>query len=339
MTYPHPDLDALCRAVMGCRVCFERLPLQPAMIDLPQPRWVGAAYWSANQRVVVVLVNPGSGEGYNEAADRKLLEILHRYKGGTATLQEVFDHQAHDFANWGRGRFARSFFDGLGLRLDEIAFANIAWCATAGNQYPMPMLIDCFERHTRRLLEILDPDLIVLSGSRTRSFAEAVQQAVPDARVVSTLHYAHRGSLREEEQEINRIRKLLGETREDRISADDRHQGCGVTPTPSMSRREVHMETNSNLTPRRTRATIDALSRLGLSNAEFSLIHFKPGETLKSHHTYLGKLGAYQPGSRNVVVAQRLDWMRSQATTLTEPRGSEFWRPLAEAATDRFPIR
>jgi hypothetical protein len=337
MTDRHLDLDALCRLAMGCRVCFERLPLQPAMIDLPQPRWVGPAYWRVNQRIAVVLVNPGSGEGYNEASDRKLLEILHRYKDGRVTLDDVFDHQAHDFANWGRGRFARFFIDGLGLRLDKIAFANIAWCATAGNDYPKPMLNACFERHTRRLLEVLAPDVILLSGSRTSAFQHLIETALPRARVISMLHYAHRGSDEREQQEILRVRSILGGAGAENISRSRKEETLPV----AVRETETSVPTSSDLTPSQTRAIIESLVRLGFSDQAFFLIHHMAGETLKSHTTYLGRstTNRYLPDSRNLTVAQRLAWIRVQAEgRREESRTRDFWKQLAKEARDRFPF-
>ena len=61
MTDQRSNLRCPCRAAIGCRVCFERLPIQSALIDLAQPRWVGSAYRGAERRVAIVLVNPGSG--------------------------------------------------------------------------------------------------------------------------------------------------------------------------------------------------------------------------------------------------------------------------------------
>src|SRR5262249_38324031 len=74
--------------------------------------------------------------------------------------------------NWGirQGRFMKFYLDGLNLELDEVAFANVAWCSTAGNRYPPDMLKLCFAKHTRQLLKGLDPEVVLLSGSQVHSF-------------------------------------------------------------------------------------------------------------------------------------------------------------------------
>jgi hypothetical protein len=71
------------------------------------------------------------------------------------------------------------------------------------------MLARCFDLHTRRLLEILSPDVILLSGSRAGSFRPAIQAALSRATVISTPHYAHRRSRHEEQQDILRARSIL----------------------------------------------------------------------------------------------------------------------------------
>ena len=39
--------------------------------------------------------------------------------------------------DWGRKRFLRFYTDALGLKLDDVAFLNIALCSTKGNSYPV----------------------------------------------------------------------------------------------------------------------------------------------------------------------------------------------------------
>ena len=111
--------------------------------------------------------------------------------------------------NWGHGRFRTFYIEGLGLRLDEIAFANIAWCATSGNRYPQLMLTECFDRFTRRLIELLSPTHVLLSGSKTHAFTSKVRAAAPKADVIEMLHYAHREGHDKEKIELDRVRASL----------------------------------------------------------------------------------------------------------------------------------
>jgi hypothetical protein len=125
------------------------------------------------------------------------------------SLEQIFSDQVADMQNWGRGRFWRYFITSIGLNIDEIAFANIAWCATAGNNYPIQMLSQCYEKFTSRLLEALSPDVILLSGSNVHSFSNRVQTILPNAKLFPILHYAHREGMQLEKREVKRIQELL----------------------------------------------------------------------------------------------------------------------------------
>ena len=193
---------------MQCRFCFA-LKLRPAFVDLPQPRWIGPDYWITRPRVAVVMLNPGSGTFRSDGADAALRSLLHAFAGGEDRLSEILEHQRRDIPSWGRGRFARFFLEGARLRLEQLALLNLAWCATQSNEYPPEMLHACFSRHTRRLLQALAPELVILSGSATHSFAEAVRQALPNARTHCTLHYAHRKGRRAQADATSELRQAI----------------------------------------------------------------------------------------------------------------------------------
>lgn len=116
---------------------------------------------------------------------------------------------------WGRGRrrFLPFFIDRLGLNLDEIAFANLAWCATKENRYPPKMLRHCFEKHTVRLLQILNPTVVLASGSRVHSFKLRIREELPGVEVITTLHYAHRKNQAAEDEELGRVKAQLDSLR------------------------------------------------------------------------------------------------------------------------------
>ena len=149
------SLESLCHDAVACRVCFNRHGLRSAYVNIAQPRWVGPQYWSANPRIVILMLNPGAGKSHEE--NKFFKKILWQFKERQAKLCDVFDYQKADMPNWGRGKFWAFYIEGLGLPIDEIAFANLAWCATEGDKYPRRMLQECFERHTFGLLKFLKP--------------------------------------------------------------------------------------------------------------------------------------------------------------------------------------
>lgn len=214
MTRQAPQLasvDAISHAAVACSVCFESLPISRATVALAQPRWIGPGFWGSAPKVVICSLNPGSGASRNDSADLRLQGMLNRYSKDQLEIQSLFEHQRLDMPNWGRGRFLKFYCAGLGLRLDRLAFINVAWCATRGNKYPREMLENCFHRHSLPMLQVLAPDVVLLSGSGTHRFSLAITEARPESTVISMMHYAHREGAAAESNELARIRELLHE--------------------------------------------------------------------------------------------------------------------------------
>lgn len=203
------EFESLAAEAVRCRVCFERLELQPAMIDIAQPRWVGPEYWNSKPRVAIVMLNPGSGTFRSDGADEDFRSLLHQYANGAVSLDAVMEHQSRDMENWGRGRFAGFFLNGAGFAKDDIALVNIAWCATAENLYPDRMLETCCTRYTIQLVGILSPDLVILSGNKTSEFEKTLQDVIPNARFHRTLHYAHRKGKAAEADALSDLRDAV----------------------------------------------------------------------------------------------------------------------------------
>ena len=203
------DFAALCREAVRCRYCFDQFGLHAPAIDIAQPRWVGSQYWTADPRVLVVMLNPGSGDFRLDSADSRSRDLIRAFADGSGELDAVLDHQLGDIPNWGRGRFYGFYVDSLGLKLAATAFANIAWCATRGNGYPTRMLDACFSRFTERLVKILQPSVVLLSGAKTHRYALEIRELLPGAQVIPTLHYAHRSGKDVEQEEVERVKDAL----------------------------------------------------------------------------------------------------------------------------------
>lgn len=205
-------IDTLFKASMLCRVCFDQHWAEPALIDVAQPRLIAPAYFSAAVAVMVVSLNPGAGNTPEKREDNRLFrQVLHDYKEGRKGLRDLFAFQRQSIPQWGwpRGRFVRFYIDGMGLTLDEIALANIGWCADGRNKWPKRMLSHCFQHHTRSLLQIVCPKVVILSGSGTHHYATEIQRVLPNCSVVQTLHYAHRKGREKERAELLRVRNQI----------------------------------------------------------------------------------------------------------------------------------
>jgi hypothetical protein len=208
-TPSNPDVERLARTAVACNVCFETSGLARSRVAHAQPRWIGADYWHTQPRVAFLLLHPGSDESRKDRMDVRLNRLLEEYAAGARPLEDVLAHEREDMPNWGRGRFLQFYSSHLGLRLDRIAFLEVAWCATRNDVHPESMLAECFARHTLPLLRILQPDLLLLSGSRTRPFHAEIAAALPAARVEPMLHYAHRDGVAAEAAEMQRVKLIL----------------------------------------------------------------------------------------------------------------------------------
>lgn len=202
-------IEAIFRESLHCRICFNHGLAEGAFIDLAQPKWIGPNYFSASIRIMVVAINPGAG---NTAEKRKTNEpfrqILYDYRDGKKNLSELFAFQREHIPQWGSppGRFKEFYIDGMGLPLDDIVFANIAWCSTAGNKYPRGLLNQCFNLHTGRLIQTICPDVVILSGSKTHHYAAEIKRVLPNCEVLRTRHYARIGLLEEVIELILRLK-------------------------------------------------------------------------------------------------------------------------------------
>ena len=184
--------ETVARNAIECRECFTRGEVSAPFINVAQPRWVGPRYWNYPWRVLILMLNPGQSRP--DAGAKTFLKLIRQYREGTMELRSILEGQRESMRRWGNppGRFTRFYIEGLGLTFDEIAFANVAWCGTAGNVYPRTMLARCFARHTGPLLQILRPDVVIASGRPAHAFAGQICELLPTTRVIKALHYAHR---------------------------------------------------------------------------------------------------------------------------------------------------
>ena len=205
------EFENLAREATRCRECFIRGEVTAPYIDVAQPRWVGQKYWESSFRVLVLMINRGRSPK-NSASAREFLRRVRAFRDGTMELDELLERQRKAMeSSW--ARFRRFYISGLALDFDDVAFANVAWCATAENVYPESMLGRCFSKHTGPLLQVLRPHVVLASGRPVRPFGRRVRDLLPTADVIETLHYAHRKGRTEERDELTRVRSALDAAR------------------------------------------------------------------------------------------------------------------------------
>jgi SAM-dependent methyltransferase len=155
------------------------------------------------------MLNPGSGESRTDSADCRARRLIRAFTAGERTLRDVLGHIQTDAKNWGRGRFIDFYSTDLRLDFETLAFANVAWCSTIGNHYPPEMLHACFTHHTSELLQILRPDIVLLSGAAVRRFIKKINKLLPSAAIITTFHFAHRKGNQAWLTEVARVRQRI----------------------------------------------------------------------------------------------------------------------------------
>jgi len=205
-------LDRLFKKAISCRKCFEESICLSAAIDIAQPRFIGSDYWNSPKRILILLLNPGAGNlKTKRQSNIPFKRILYDYRANRVGLSELFKFEKEHMQSWGTppGKYLAFYTEGLSIKLTETAFANIAWCADSRNQYPKKMLLRCFDNHTRELITLINPQIIILSGHSLHCFEHAIKAISSSAMIIKTLHYAHRGGKKKERTELNRVRQLI----------------------------------------------------------------------------------------------------------------------------------
>lgn len=201
------EVVSICRTATQCNVCFEDGSLSRGYIGVAQPRPIGPKYATTVVKVAVLMINPGKGQ--NDDNHREGEKQIRAFSEGLVPISDVFRRQVLDFPNWGRGGKFMSFYEALGLDFEEITFVNLAWCSEIQDKYPRQMLAHCLHRHTLPLLRALDPDVVLACGSQVADFKRQIAAALPRARVIQTLHFAHREGREIEAEQTRRVRDEL----------------------------------------------------------------------------------------------------------------------------------
>jgi len=210
---PEPVTELLRRATR-CNICFDGSSLERSSISVPQPRWIGQNYWDAKPRIVIVAKNPGAGNQRDGIADARFLQHIVEFRDGITDESPVFTHQRTDMENW--SALNDFYMTGFGLKYDDIAFINIAWCALArnGDVNGSGILDTCFRTFTKQLMMLLQPDVFILGGGDVHKFKAQIRRLFPHAKIEEVLHFAHRPKDRPKRTEqIRRVRLAISEAK------------------------------------------------------------------------------------------------------------------------------
>ena len=122
------------REATKCSACFENKRLKRGIISIAQPRWIGKKYFEADQKICVLMINPGNLGKKNElsklSTSKEFQALIDSYTKREASWEELMDFVLMDMPNWGGGgKYMSLYFDYLKLRCEEVAFLNLMLCS------------------------------------------------------------------------------------------------------------------------------------------------------------------------------------------------------------------
>ncbi len=87
-------LDTLFKKALHCQSCFREGICHWADIDIAQPRFIGRGYWDSTKRILLLLLNPGSGNLKTKREHNiPFKKILYDYKAERIGLKELFEFE------------------------------------------------------------------------------------------------------------------------------------------------------------------------------------------------------------------------------------------------------
>ena len=197
------------KKAIECNACFENTELLRGKIKKAQPRWVGEDYFASQQKVCVLMINPGDvcpkAKYAQQRSSSELEGLIEGFRDGFVSWEDLMFFILMDMPNWGQGgKYMKLYFDHLKLPLKQIAFLNVMLCSAKKldprgepkNYYSQQTMRNCFDLHTCNLLEILNPDVCILSGTAVWEFARRnnLVSRFPNSKFKELGHYAARGN-------------------------------------------------------------------------------------------------------------------------------------------------
>jgi len=161
----------------SCEACFSDTPKsQRADIFGGQPRWIGKHYfddsYSHDQypRILVLLLCPGQLGGRAKDFDFEKYYSLMKNMKDAKSWDNLMKLVNADSKHW--GRFDKVYKETMNLNEDFTAFLNIGLCAglVHGDQVSLSR---CFEKYSRSMLELFQPNILILNGQKVQGFYDS----------------------------------------------------------------------------------------------------------------------------------------------------------------------
>lgn len=122
-------------------------------------------------------------------------------------LCEDYFRVMRELWGWPPGKYAQTI-EAHGATLDSIAIVNLAQCPVRDNNYSKSFLNKCWGERTSKLLNILNPGVIVAQGKTVFIHLKA-NLNLKRHTVLLGVHHASRASFEEKQRLLNKIRLQL----------------------------------------------------------------------------------------------------------------------------------
>ena len=197
---------------------------------IPQIRPVGLDYDRGN--IVFMQINPGQigrltekqiKERYKTERNRVIARLKHKTSNHLMDLQkqflskpnnltwkilcEAYGKACSDVWGWLPGSYGKTI-EKHGVNLNEIAVVNIAQCPVPDDNYGNHFLLKCWSKRTKRLLEILEPRIIVAQGKTVLRFLNKYLNT-DDYIIVEGVHHSSRMSNAEKQSLFSQTQKVI----------------------------------------------------------------------------------------------------------------------------------
>ena len=160
----------------SCEACFIDTP-QSERADIfgGQPRWIGKHYFDEKfsqeeyPRVLVLLLRPGQLGGRKKDFDFNKYNTLMGNMKDPNAWNDLMELINADSRHW--GKFDAMYKRSMDLDEDFTAFLNIGLCAGLETSDQVS-LSRCFEKYSRSILELFQPNILFLNGQKVQKFYE-----------------------------------------------------------------------------------------------------------------------------------------------------------------------
>ena len=99
-----------------------------------------------------------------------------------------------------------------GIKIDEVALINLAQCPIPKDKYTKRNFSNCWELHTKRIINALKPRLIVAQGKASFTFLQA-QDLDKNISLIEGNHRASRQSNEIKNQTFNKVKSFIQQSR------------------------------------------------------------------------------------------------------------------------------